>query len=282
MLPSHTLLEALATDPLVLYPALAACLLAAVGLASGLLRGDVVALSRPLPVAWVLGAVAAVWALQRATTGLDGVWAAPAAALAAAPLALIAIGYGPTPAVIALALTHAWVGVPSATAGLAPGADAWLSALQLVVLGWLSMGPSPRRWWGVAGAHLALAHALTWATGGLALIGALHGGVSLATLAATHGLRLEGTALLVIALALVPPRAWRALFPGGRHDAVDRVDEGAAVDAVAPRPTTARRRAHGRRRRRAPGVRRRADADRADADAVVAPVKRSARRRTRP
>jgi hypothetical protein len=211
-----TLLDALLADPLALYPALAALLLAAVGIASGLLRGDVLALARPAPVAWVLFSVVVSFAVQRladapSLAGSGGL--APAlATLAFAPLVLVALAYGPTPALVGLALTAAWVGLP-APAGAIPGAHGWLAALQLVVIGWLAIAPSPRSWRFVGGAYLLFAHALTWATAGLASVALTQGPPTLRDLATGHARVGWELLALAAALALIAPSAWRALFP---------------------------------------------------------------------
>ena len=211
MAASGSLLDALLAGPLALYPALAALLLAAVGLASGLLRGDVLALARPVPVAWVLLSVPASWAVQRfgevpALSGWD------VATLAFAPLALIALAYGPTPALVALALTAAWVGLPASPEAL-HGAYGWLLGLELVVLGWLAIAPSPRSWRFIAGPYLLLAHTLTIATAGLASVVLTSGPPTLASFAAQHARPTWELLALAAALALLPPAAWRSAFP---------------------------------------------------------------------
>ena len=214
MLGSGTLLDALLADPLALYPALAALLLASVSLASGLLRGDVLALARPLPVAWVLLAVAACWGLLRALEHLAPAGWDVAPTVAFAPLTLIALAYGPTPALVALALAAAWVGLPDSAGGADSDARVWLLALELLVLGWLAIAPSPRRWPIVAGAYLLLAHLLTWATAGLAWVVLTSGEASLDTLRAQHGFGFAALAAVMLLLAIVPPSFWRRLFPG--------------------------------------------------------------------
>ena len=214
MLASGTLLDALLADPLALYPALAALLLAAVSLASGLLRGDVLALARPLPVAWVVLAVGACWVLQRALEQLAPAGGEIAPSVAFAPLALIALAYGPTPALVALALAAAWVGLPETASGSAGDARVWVLGLELVVLGWLAIAPSPRRWPIVAGAYLLLAHLLAWATAGLAWVVLVSGEATLDTLRDQHGFGFAALAAVMLLLAIVPPASWRALFPG--------------------------------------------------------------------
>jgi len=283
VLGSRTLLDALSADPLAFYPALAAVLLAAVALASGLLRGDVLALTRPLPAAWVVAAVAAVWWLQAALAGIDPTWLAPSAQLALAPLAVIALAYGPTPAIVALALTIAWVGIPAGPAAATEAPRVWLLGLELVVLGWLAIAPSPRRWWGSAAIYLIAAHLLAWLTAGLAWVGAHHGGVSLTLLEREHGLRFEGVAIVALVLALVPPVAWRRLFPGSSiapqpHHA-DEVAVAAAAAGAAPEAVNAA--ADSAQRAERPQRRRRVVAPGADLT-LPPPLTRRRRRRPRP
>lgn len=214
MLGGNTLLEAVQTDPLALYPALAALLLAVVSLASGLLRGDVLALTRPLPAAWVVLAVTACWGVQRALERLAPAGWEAAPTVAFAPLALIALAYGPTPALVALALAAAWVGLPETTSPAASDARVWVFGLELVVLGWLAIAPSPRRWPIVAGAYLLLAHVLAWATAGLVWVVLVSGEATLETLRDQHGFGFAALAAVMLLVAIVPPASWQALFPG--------------------------------------------------------------------
>jgi len=214
VLVDQGLLGALTADPLAAYPALAALLLASVAIASGLLRGDVLALARPAPVAWILAALGAAWLVQGLSASAPTAWAETLAAAALAPLAVVAVAYGPTPALVALALTHAWIGVPPYPSAAAGPAGAHFLALELALLGWLAIAPSPRRYPLLAGTYLLVAHAFTWATAGLAWLVVTHGDLSLAAATATHGLRFGGVAATAVVLALVPPSWWRRAFPG--------------------------------------------------------------------
>lgn len=214
MLVDQRLLAALAADPLAAYPALAALLLASVAIASGLMRGDVLALARPAPAAWVAASIALVWGIGAVARTLPEPWVEPLAAAAVAPLALVAVAYGPTPALVALALVLAWTGAPPyPSANVGEAGPAFL-ALELAILGWLAIAPSPRRHRIVAGVYVLLAHALTWATAGLAWIVVSHGNLDLAAASDVHGLRLGALAGLALLLALLPPALWRRAFPG--------------------------------------------------------------------
>ena len=214
MFVDHGLLGALSADPLAAYPALAALLLASVAIASGLLRGDVLALARPAPVAWGIAAVGATWLLQGAATGLPVAWSDTVAAAALAPIAIIAVAYGPTPALVTLALVHAWVGLPPYPSAAVGPVGGLFSGLELALLGWLAIAPSPRRYPLLAGLYLLLAHAFTWATAGLAWLVVTHGDLSLAAATDTHGMRFGAVAATATVLALVPPSWWRRAFPG--------------------------------------------------------------------
>jgi hypothetical protein len=233
--PLGTLADALAADPRALYPALAALLLAAVSLASGLLRGDVLSLTKPRPVAIVLLAVLASWALRWGLghVATDG-WE-PSAVVTLAPLTLVALGYGPTPALVALALSVAWFGHPDPSGATGAAIGGWLLGLELLVLGWLAIAPSPRRWPLLAGLYLVLAHALAWSTAGLAWMVIDAGEPTLAALREWHGHRLLELAAVATALAALPPRFWRAAFPDSSL-AVPTGPPASAATQVASRP----------------------------------------------
>jgi len=214
VLVDHELLGALTADPLAAYPALAALLLASVAIASGLMRGDVLALARPAPLAWSVAALGAAWLLQAIATATPGDWTDALAAAALAPIAIIAVAYGPTPALVTLALAHAWIGVPPYPSAAVGSAGPLLVGLELALLGWLAIAPSPRRFRLVAGTYLLLAHAFTWSTAGLAWLVLTHGDLSLAAVTETHGLRFGAVAATAVVLALLPPSWWRRAFPG--------------------------------------------------------------------
>lgn len=209
------LVQALGRDPVFAYCLLAAALLAVVSLVAGLLRLDVAVLLRPRLLLRVVAAVLAAFAVWLAGALLEGqLGATPAvgtlSGLARFPLYLVALAYGPGVGLVAGAL---FAGLQAG--GGAPGWDAGLITLELVVLGWLAIFPSPRsdRWAGPFDA--VLAYALAWGTGGLALLQS-RGGVTPAAVWAQQQHAVLGAAASALLLALVPPAVYRRAFPGSR------------------------------------------------------------------
>lgn len=208
--------DALAQDPVFAYCLLAAALLAAVSLGTGLARGDVAALLRPGVLLRLLAAVVLAFGLWLGGSALQQQLAPSAAPLALGsldrlPLYLLALAYGPGVGVVAGAL---FAGLQAG--GGVPGWDAAMLVLELAVLGWLAIYPSPRshRWAGPFDA--VLAYALAWGTAGLALLEARRGSVTPAGLWAQHQHLAFGVALGALLLTLVPPAAYRRAFPGSR------------------------------------------------------------------
>lgn len=210
------LARALAQDPVFTYSLLAAALLALVSLATGLLRRDLAVLFRPRLLLRVVIAVLLAFGLWLggsllrpalpAAPLLDGI-----SAVARLPLYLVALAYGPGVGLVAGAL-FAGLQAGGGTAGW----NAVMLVLELAVLGWLAIYPSPRsvRWAGPFDA--ALGYALAWGTGGLALLESRHGAVTLAGLWAQQQHLLLGVGISVALLALVPPRVYRDAFPESR------------------------------------------------------------------
>lgn len=207
-----SVLAAVAGDPLALYPALAALLLASVALASGLMRGDALALARPAPVVALLAALAAAYGVLVVAGTAPVAWQAEVlGGVARLPLYLVALAYGAVPALVAAALAGAYLPPVSG--------EAWASAhlgLELVVLGWLAIAPSPRRRAVVAGVYALLAYVLAAATVGVAAQALGGSAVDLAALAERHGRTPLGVAAVAVLLALLSPRRFDALFPGSR------------------------------------------------------------------
>jgi hypothetical protein len=226
------LLGALLSDPLALYPALAALVLASVSLASGLLRGDALALSRPMGALWLLVSIGAAWGLGFAASLTSAPWTEIALGLARLPLYLVALAYGAVPGLVAAALAAAWVPALHATAW-----GPWLLGLEVVVVGWLAVWPSPRhhRWAG--GVYALLAYVLAWGTAGLSALVLARGDVTAALLLEQHGLVPIGVLGAALLLTLVGPGTYTRAFGGSR------------IAPAADRPPTPERRARARHAR---------------------------------
>jgi hypothetical protein len=208
-------LEALLADPVVLYSTGAAALLLVVSLGSGIGRRDYLALTRPRTLLRVLGAVTAAFLLQVA----DALWGAdlPAALAAVAPglhrlpLYLVALAYGPA--------TGVFVGVLFAGFHAGDALPGWPEAvltLELAVLGWLAIYPSPRDTRVAGPLDALLAYALAWGTAGVALLAARHGSVTLDLVWTEHAAVLPGVVASALLLVLFGPGAYRRAFPGSR------------------------------------------------------------------
>lgn len=219
-----SLFSALSSDPLLGYSLLAAVFLAAVSLGSGWARLDFLAF-RPLgllhlAVAVLLAAGLVVLGhlldpkLTHGEVGWIKVLAAhqlwPLDGLSRLPLYLVTLGYGPSAGLLAAGLFAAFT-APSGALGWGEA----VLALELVVLGWLAILPSPfnKRWAGPLG--VLLAYGLAQLTGGLALLEAQ---TSQATAAALWQRQdaLGGILLSVLLLFLLGPASYRQLFRGSR------------------------------------------------------------------
>ncbi len=208
--------EALSNDPVLTYSLAAAALLTIVSIGTGLLRLDIAALFRPRILLRVTGAVVLAFLISLLAGWLDaatGPGSTPtlSATLYRFPLYLITLAYGPTIGLFTAALYAAF----HATAVM-PGWNEVLLALELVVLGWLAIYPSPRssRWSGPFDAPLA--YALAWGTGGLAMLQASTGSVTSSAIGAHLTGVWQGLLLVALALALVGPRTYARWFPGSR------------------------------------------------------------------
>jgi len=208
--------DAIEHDPVFAYSLLAAALLAVVSLATSLLRRDLAVLLRPRLLLRVVAAVLLAFGLWLAGTLLQrSLGTVPivevVGGLARFPLYLTALAYGPGVGLVAGAL---FAGLQAG--GGAAGWDAVLVTLELVVLGWLAIYPSPRRGRWAGPFDAVLAYALAWGTGGLALLDSRHGTVTPSALWAQHQHVVLGVAVTVVLLVLVSPGAYDRLFPGSR------------------------------------------------------------------
>src|SRR5690606_26445722 len=207
--------SAASADPILFYSLASALLLAVVSLYSGLSRLDVIALANPRTLLRVVSAVALAFVLRALA---ESAAAAPGSLVAVLlpglhrlPLYVVALAYGPTAGLLAAVLFAAF-----ASSTLLPGLNEAVLALELVVLGWLAIFPSPRasRWAGPFDG--ALAYALAWSTAGIALLSFQGVFVTIGALLALHGAVWPGVVLSCLLLALIPPAAYRRAFPGSR------------------------------------------------------------------
>jgi hypothetical protein len=203
-------------DPLLLYSLAAAALLAVVSWSSGLGRADLAALLRPRILLRVSGAVAVSFLVTAGgRTLVDGTVAPILATLLEGvgrlPLYLVTLAYGPSIGIAAAALS---VGFAAETA--LPGWREAILALELVVLGWLAIYPSPRqaRWAGPF--DVALAHALAWGTGGVALLAFRYGEVLPRRWWSEFSTDLAPMAVAAALLVAFGPRFYQLAFPGSR------------------------------------------------------------------
>ncbi|MFO7546018.1 MAG: hypothetical protein R6W77_11055 [Trueperaceae bacterium] len=206
----------IAGDPLLLYSLAAAALLALVSWSSGLGRADLAALLRPRILLRVAGAVAVSFLVTASARTFVGATQAPTLAallegVGRLPLYLVTLAYGPSIGIAAAALA---VGFAAETA--LPGWREAILALELVVLGWLAIYPSPRqaRWAGPV--DVALAHALAWGTGGVALLAFRYGEVLPRRWWSEISIDLAPVAVAAALLLAFGPRFYHLAFPGSR------------------------------------------------------------------
>jgi len=207
--------SAASADPVLFYSLASALLLAVVSLYSGLSRLDFIALVNSRTLLRVVSAVALAFVLR----ALAESSVAPPGSLAALllpglhrlPLYAVALAYGPTAGLVVAILFAAF-----ASTTLLPGLNEAVLALELVVLGWLAIFPSPRtsRWAGPFDG--ALAYALAWGTAGIALLSFQGVFVTVGALLALHADVWPGVALGCVLLVSLPPAVYRRAFPGSR------------------------------------------------------------------
>lgn len=227
--------QALAGDPVLAYSLLAAALLAAVSLVTGWLRLDVAVLFRPRVLLRITGSVVIAFVLELATSqavaaGAPAVLGELLGPLYRLPLYLIALAYGPSVGLFGAALYAAFQ-----ASGPMPGWSEAILALELVVLGWLAIYPSPRsqRWAGPFDA--VLAYALAWGTGGLSLLQHQAGAVTLVGVWQQHAATALGLVVVAVALAAFGPDVYRRWFPMSRvapHVPPTEATQAAAAGAV--------------------------------------------------
>lgn len=204
----------LGTDPRINYSLAAALLVALVSLSNGLFRLDFLPLFRPAVLLRVCGAVALAFgavALSHALPATQYQAAPYLFATSLLPLLLIALAYGPSAGLVAGVLFSA-----AAAGGAYPSWSEALLVLELMVLGWLAMSPSPRkvRWAGTFNA--ALAHLLAAGTAGVAFLTWRDGDVTVSSLLAEQVAALPALLLPWVLLLLFGPQFYRRFMPYSR------------------------------------------------------------------
>ena len=219
----QALTEYLGGDPVLGYSLLAALFLALVSLAAGLARLDFLVLVRPgvviqLGVAVLFGSLLAFVGDSLATAveaaGSED-WlqrlVLPLAAVRRLPLYIMALAYGPTVGLLAAALFAAFE-----TTSAMPGLAEAVFGLELLVIGWLAIYPSPRRQRWAGPFNAIVAYLLAWGTGGLALTQFTNGEIDLSSLWRQHEPMLLGAAISALLLLLISPARYRRTFPASR------------------------------------------------------------------
>lgn len=204
-------------DPALPYLVFATALLAAVAVVSGALRRDHQALRHGSTFVKLLAAVAAAVLLAHLThliathpptddtlwTRLSGVYRLP--------LWLAALAYGPSIGMIAGLATWSAAGLHAAPVAASP-----VLVIELVVLGWLSIYPSPRRHRWAGPADALAAYVLAWGTAGLMQLYVRGQRVSWPALVDQHEAMAFGALLAVLGLLAFGPRTYRLWFPESR------------------------------------------------------------------
>ena len=201
-------------DPALPYLLFATALLAAVAVAAGALRRDHRALRRPSTLVKLVAALAAATLIAITTQQVAAhppfeapVWS-QLGGLARLPLWLAALAYGPSVGVL---IGLAYLGTTATPIVSIPASP--VLVVELAVLGWLSIYPSPlrHRWAGpidAIGAYL-----LAWGTAGLMQLYAGGQRPSWAVLTDQHEGALLGGLMAAAALFAFGPGVYRRWFP---------------------------------------------------------------------
>lgn len=215
--------EFLRRDPFLGYTLLAALFLAAASLITGWLRLDFLAVFRPkglfhLGVAVIVAVAVSLLSetsapfIVNAATTESPFTLSVLRGLSRLPLYIVALAYGPTAGLLSGGLYSVFAMI----SGEVGWAEAVL-ALELVVLGWFAIAPSPFRLFWAGPLNAVLAYFLTWATGGSAFLQYTTGEAMLLN---THWLYhqnvLLGVGASVLLLFLLRPQLYQKFFAGSR------------------------------------------------------------------
>jgi hypothetical protein len=217
------ILELFARDPFLGYTLLAALFLGLVSLFTGWFRLDFMALFQTRALLQVTLAVLLATLLtlgqkllvpSDATLSTAGfsIQVDALQGLSRLPLYLVTLAYGPSIGLVSAGLFAAF----ASTSGTLGWPEAVL-ALELVVLGWFAIAPSPRkvRWAGPL--NVMLAYGLAWATGGSAYLEySTQQGMDFMTHLNYHLPLLLGIALSAFCLLFIGPNIYKKAFAGSR------------------------------------------------------------------
>ena len=187
------------------YSLLASIILFVVSLFSGLFRFDFVSALGPRGLLSIVFAIFLAIGLR--FLGLNVFHSdALAMALVRLPLYLIALAFGPSAGLVAGILFLS-------LANLLNFPDLIL-LIELVVLGWFAISPSPRQFWWAGSLGAIFSYCLTWAAAGSAYLELeFQNGSSLEAHLALHQGSFASLAGIAIALAFITPRIYKRLFP---------------------------------------------------------------------
>ncbi len=217
-------MEVFQRDPFFVYTLVAAVFLLLVSLITGWLRLDFLVLFQPRVLFHVALAVILAIVLSLLSQILPAPFTANAATddpsmslsvlrgLSRLPLYIVALAYGPTAGLLAAGLFAAF----ATTSGTLSWAEAVL-LLELTVLGWFAIAPSPYKFRWAGPLNVLLAYGLTWATGGSAFLQHSTGrAMWLSTHWSYHQSLLLGVALSVVLLLFLGPKRYQTFFAGSR------------------------------------------------------------------
>lgn len=238
--------DLLSADPFLLYTLVAAAFLGLVSLWSGWRRKDFLTFFNAQGLLHIALAVLLAFILMLLSRYLlvtvtvppewgTFPWLESLRGLSRFPLYVIALAYGPSAGLLAAALFASF-----ATSTALPSWPEAILALELLVLGWFAIAPSPykHRWAGPFSAIMA--YALAWATGGSAMLQALTGeGVQWLTHANYHSFFILGASISAVLLVFISPEAYRRFFPNSRI--APSANEAPPIEKWVPATTPVRR-----------------------------------------
>jgi thiamine transporter ThiT len=235
------LADLLRSDPILTYGILAALFLLIVSLGSGLAHLDIVSLGKPQVLIHIAVAVSLAFLLRLLSDRLGTLplqlsspYSFPFSLtdLSRFPLYLTALAYGPSAGLFSAGLVAAYH-----TDTPFPGWNEAILGLELALVGWLSIFPSPRqaRWAGPL--NVLLAYILAWSTAGLALLQFASGNVTVLSLWQQHQQVLGGVMISALLLYLLGPRWYRRRFPHSRLPTppVAKSKKGRPLDSGVPK-----------------------------------------------